>query len=187
MSQKTNLRGTHTRALALIVLLALLVASGYANYRSSEVKAASGSNLPVVRIVSDAPVSTPSANALTTPAQDAAQTFADIAAQRDEQRAQELTMLEEIIADSNSDASILSQAQTQKLALIERTERENTLEALLKSACGFAQCIVYANGSSVTVVVESEELSSAQLTQMLDLIASETGLSAENIKILPRK
>ena len=96
-------------------------------------------------------------------------------------------MLEDIIADPASDASILTQAQAQKLSLLERTERENTLETLLRSACGFAQSIVYATGSSVTVIVESAELTDAQLTQMLDLTVSETGLAPENIKILPRK
>ena len=183
MSQKTNSRATHARALVLLVLLALLVASGYANYRMSEANTRTASTLPVVRIVSDAPSATPSS----TPSGTAEQTFADIAAQRDAQRAQELAMLEDIIADPASDASILTQAQAQKLSLIERTERENTLETLLRSACGFAQSIVYATGSSVTVIVESAELTDAQLTQMLDLTVGETGLAPENIKILPRK
>lgn len=187
MSQKNNPRGTQPRAIALAVLLALLVASGYMNYRSSEANTAASSNLPVVRIVSDVPASTPGAEASPTPTSMEAQTFADISAQRDEQRAQELEMLDEIIADSGSDAALLSQAQAQKLSLVERAERENTLETLLKSACGFGQCIVYATGSSVTVVVEAEEIPAAQLTQILDLTTSETGLKAENIKILPRK
>lgn len=183
MNQKSKPAHAHGRTWALAALLTLLVASGYLNYRTGAQQPSSAQELPVVRILSDAPKRTPAPS----PTPDATQNFADIAAQRAADRAQELAMLEGVMTDPKSSSEIVAQAQAQKLALITRAQKEDTLETLLRAACGFSQGIVYVTGTSATIIVEADTLEPAQLTQIVDLTAGETGLDAENIKILPRK
>lgn len=175
-----------SRTVMLFTLLTLLVVSGYMNYRAGKQQTQTSANLPVVRIVSDVPVVTPSAQATAQPTS-GIETFADAAAQRNQMREEELAMLDEMIKDPKGDTEILSQAQKQKLALLQRMEIEKTLETLIASGCGFSGVIAYVNGSSVTILVEAQTLSEQQLTQILDFAIQETGQSAENIKILARK
>lgn len=103
--------------------------------------------------------------------------------ERNAVRTSEIGYLDEVIAVSYSDAETLADAQAQKLALIENMEAEFTIESLLK-AKGFADAAVTFHKGSVNVVVDSEELTSEKVAQILDIVQRETGESADNIKII---
>ena len=109
--------------------------------------------------------------------------FASFRAERDAVRATEIEYLDEVIAVSYSDAETLADAQAQKLALVENMEAEFTIENLLR-AKGFSDAAVTFHKGSVNVVVDSPQLSSEQVAQILDVVTRETGESADNIKIL---
>lgn len=163
----------------LLTLLGLLVVSGYINYRKAATEPIGG-EVSVVRIEGERPTTQPSP----TPAvQD---TFAAYQQERASARAQELSMLEEIIADESAGAETIAQAQAQKLALVQSMETETSLEALLK-ARGFESTLVSAKPGSVTVVVGGGTLSDAQAVQILDITVDETQQAAEDIKIIQTK
>jgi len=65
---------------------------------------------------------------------------------------------------------------------------EAEIETLIK-AKGFEECVVFLNDDSVTVAVSTpaEGLSSSAVSRITDIILSETGLSAEQIKIIEVK
>lgn len=184
MHQQDTSRPGQPRMIVLFVLLALLMTSGYINYKNAGQQSTVSGTLPVVRIVTDAPSAQPSASAAPTP--QAVQSFADLKTERANQRAQEMEMLDGILEDTSSSAEIIAQAQSQKLELIKSMDAESTLEGLL-SARGFEKALAYVGAASVTLVIPEEELTQTQLTQILDLAVRETGVQTENVKIIARK
>lgn len=178
--------GTRTRTAIVVVLLAVLMASGYMNARTDGMRAPVAEEIPVVRIVSQAPVQTPDVPVGET-ASPQMETLEALTNQREAMRIDELAMLDGIIADAQSGEEILAQAQQQKLALIERMENESALETVLRAGCSFSDVLVCMTASSVTVFVGAQTLSQEQLTQILDFTIRETGQTPENIKILARK
>lgn len=102
---------------------------------------------------------------------------------REETRNLELGYLDEIISTSASDSETLQDAQEQKLALVAQMEKEFAIENLIR-AKGFADAAVTFHQGAVSVVVDADELTSEQAAQILDIVQSETGESAENIKVI---
>lgn len=104
--------------------------------------------------------------------------------EREDTRNLELEYLDEIIATSASDSETLEDAQAQKLALVSQMEKEFAIENLVR-AKGFADAAVTFHQGAVNVVVDCDELTSEQAAQILEIVKSETGESAENIKVIP--
>ena len=107
--------------------------------------------------------------------------FASYRDERDSVRTQELAYLDAIVAQG-ADTETLSDAQQQKLELVNAMETELTVENLVR-AKGFSDVIVSIHKGNVSVVVGAETLSDEQVAQILDIVLRETGKSAENVKI----
>ena len=103
---------------------------------------------------------------------------------RESHRGQELDYLETIITNDDTDAETLSDAQQQKLAIVEGMEKEFAIESLIK-AKGFDDVAVLVSDDSVNVVIKAEEIDAKQAAQILDIVYNETGMDAENVKIHP--
>ena len=67
-----------------------------------------------------------------------------------------------------------------------RIESEGNIESLLK-AKGFEKTVAIISDTGISVVVESEGLTSAQTLQIQDVVTSETNIPLSNIKIVPIK
>lgn len=176
-------KGMNRRTTVLLTLLVLLAASSYANYRMGVSSAAVQTELPVMRIFGSAPTAQPTQVPEDAPP---ANSFAAYREQRGISRAQEIQMLDEMIADTNSGSASAEEARAQKLALVRSMEQETALEGLLK-AKGFEDVLVSSRSGAVTVVVKRESITSAEATQILELAMRETGEEARNIKIIPAK
>ncbi|PWL41600.1 MAG: hypothetical protein DBY42_05850 [Bacillota bacterium] len=112
--------------------------------------------------------------------------FTNYRAERTATRDKEMTYLNEIIGSEKTDAETLKDAQEQKMALTTAMEKELLVEGLIK-AKGFTDCIVTVQNNSVNVVVDNTEaLTSAQASQIMEIVRRETGVAAEDIKILPK-
>ncbi len=107
--------------------------------------------------------------------------FAAYRDERDSVRTQELAYLDAIVAQG-ADTETLSDAQQQKLELVNAMETELTVENLVR-AKGFSDVIVSIHKGNISVVVSAETLSDEQVAQILDIVLRETGKSAENVKI----
>ena len=107
--------------------------------------------------------------------------FAAYRDERDSVRTQELAYLDAIVAQG-ADSETLSDAQQQKLELVNAMETELTVENLVR-AKGFSDVIVSFHKGNISVVVGAETLSDEQVAQILDIVLRETGKSAENVKI----
>lgn len=78
---------------------------------------------------------------------------------------------------------------TDAIAAVETSkliESESTIESLIK-AQGYPDCIVYLDGESAKVVVQTEGLDAAQAAAIKDIILEEVSISAENIRIFEVK
>ena len=107
--------------------------------------------------------------------------FASYREERDTVRTQELAYLDAIVAQG-ADEDTLSDAQQQKLTLVNAMETELTVENLIR-AKGFPDAIVSIHNGNVNVVVSADALNDEQVAQILDIVLRETGKTAENVKI----
>ena len=107
--------------------------------------------------------------------------FAAYREERDTARTQELAYLDAIVAQG-ADKETLSDAQQQKLDLVNAMETELTVENLIR-AKGFLDAIVSIHNGNVNVVVSADALNDEQVAQILDIVLRETGKTAENVKI----
>ena len=65
-------------------------------------------------------------------------------------------------------------------------ESESNIESMIKSM-GYQECIVYLDGESAKVVVQTEGLDSAQAAAIKDVILGEISVPSEKIRIFEVK
>ena len=103
---------------------------------------------------------------------------------RTESREQTLMYYDEMIASETASAEAKAEAESARLELMESMETELTLEGLIK-ALGFDDAIVTSTTENVNVIVKCAELTGTQAAQIKEIVVSETGLSAQNLRIIP--
>lgn len=110
--------------------------------------------------------------------------FAAARSDRDATRESEFLYLDAIMNSDSSTESAKKTAQEQKLALVERMEKELALETLIKGK-GFDDVIVTIGDKGVSIVVGSEELTAEQANQILSVVVSETTFKATEVNVIP--
>ncbi|MEG1529163.1 MAG: SpoIIIAH-like family protein [Clostridia bacterium] len=111
--------------------------------------------------------------------------FAACRSDRNAVRESEFLCMDAIIKSEESSADAKKAAEQQKMLLVNRMEQENQLETLVK-AKGFEDAIVTINDNGINVVVvTAEELTAQQMIQAMSIVADNTNVSKNNIKILP--
>jgi len=77
-------------------------------------------------------------------------------------------------------------AQEELIAIAKNIDKEGAIENLIK-AKGFKDALVFINEGNVNVVVKTDGLIQTQAAQIQDIVISQTGVSADKIKIVPVK
>lgn len=109
--------------------------------------------------------------------------FADFRTERERIRTQELTSIDSIINNENTDTETLAEAQKMKLEIADIMEKELLIEGLLK-AKGFEDAVITLSDESVNVIVKQVDLNEQQVAQVLEIVLRETdNMTAENVKI----
>ena len=109
--------------------------------------------------------------------------FAEFRTERERVRTQELTSIDSIINNENTDTQTLAEAQKMKLELTDTMEKELLIEGLLK-AKGFEDAVITISDTAVNVIVKQKDLTKQQVAQVLEIVLREAGdISAENVKI----
>ena len=109
--------------------------------------------------------------------------FAVFRTERERVRTQELTSIDSIINNENTDTQTLAEAQKMKLELTDTMEKELLIEGLLK-AKGFEDAVITISDTAVNVIVKQKDLTKQQVAQVLEIVLREAGdISAENVKI----
>lgn len=105
---------------------------------------------------------------------------------RDKARSDSLDILREVAESDNASDDDKNRAYEKMTSAADFTEKEGNAENLLK-AKGFEDAIVYITEDSVSVTVKTEGLTAADSAKIYDIIVSETGASADKIKIIEIK
>ena len=109
--------------------------------------------------------------------------FADFRTERERVRTQELTSIDSIINNENTDTQTVAEAQKMNLELTDTMEKELLIEGLLK-AKGFEDAVITISDAAVNVIVKQKDLTKQQVAQVLEIVLREAGdISAENVKI----
>ncbi len=106
---------------------------------------------------------------------------------RQKTRDEAIQTLQETINNATDEEVKMTVAQS-VLVMADHIEAEGRIENLVM-AKGFADCMAYINGSTVSVVVATGEdgLTASQAAQIQDIAVSETGADVENIRIIEMK
>ena len=172
------------KSILTIALVGLLVLAGYGNYWIN----ANADKVATWGLRSTAaPQPSASPQAAQVGDQSSQQTgsfFTSYKLERNQVRQEEISYLDAIIQSTDSDSPSIEDALAQKLALTVAMEKETIVEGLLK-AKGFADVVVTIQEGSVNVIVKQQELTDAQVAQILEVARTESGEPAENIKVIP--
>lgn len=110
--------------------------------------------------------------------------FAAARSDREATRESEFLYLDAIMNSDSSSQSAKTTAEKQKMLLVERMEKELSLETMIKGK-GFEDAIVTIGDSGVSVVVGTAELSAEQANQILSVVVSETTFKPSEVKVVP--
>lgn len=153
------------KALLLTGLFLAVLVTGYANYAvTGAKKGASEQKQPAVQ-------------------QDNA--FSVFKEERETTRLQELKYIESVAESAEADDQTRANAQAQKLTLAANMENELLTEGLIQTGLGM-EAVVTISSDAVNVVVDRQELTETQVTQIADIIKTHTQAEAESIKIMPK-
>ena len=110
--------------------------------------------------------------------------FAAIRLQRKEARDDAQSALEAVSKSEGASSETVDAALKKMTELADLALKEAEIETIIKSK-GFTDCVVYLTEDSATVTVACEvSLSNAGVAQITDVIISETGLSASQLKVI---
>lgn len=193
MNQQENKKPTKKRVIIAVVLVVILALVGYLNYalntsgdKPSASPAVSGSPMPSASDGTAMLDQTTSDADLQAALASSQNFYSDFRTQRASNRSQEVTYLDSIINDKNTDKDTLADAQQTKIDLVKSMELENTIEGLVK-AKGFTDCLTTVSKNSINVVVKTKQLTQQQAAQIMDIVKNESGEDVENIKIITRE
>ena len=104
---------------------------------------------------------------------------------RDKLRAGLIDRLNEIVKNDNTNDEMRSEAQKRIMKIGDLSEKELAMEGLIK-AKGFEEVLVFLTDENAKVVVSRDELSEQDVVKILDIVMGETDLDTSNIKIMKK-
>lgn len=108
--------------------------------------------------------------------------FAIARKSRSKAREEALDILEDVLLDKSTDDETLAASMAQVTAIAQAVAQEDKIENLVK-AKGFLDCIAYIEGENCSVVVKGEALSDEETVQILEIVTSQSTVSAKNVTI----
>jgi stage III sporulation protein AH len=172
---------TKNKGLLVIALVAVLAAATTVNYKLSEKSNTASSdsqgmiNAELVSTYSEEDVMTSTTGI-------DSKFFAQYRTQREKTRSENISLLENIVSDSESTTEMVTNAQQEIIKLTQLSEKEMVVENLIK-AKGFSDVIAFIHEGYVNVIIEAEQLSAAQAAQVQDIVVKECGVEVSKVCI----
>ena len=113
----------------------------------------------------------------------AAEKLSDARMTRQTARDEAVELLEDILNDTESDSAVKEAAVSEASAIAQNILKETNIESLV-AAKGFSECVAYINGDTCTIVVNGDMEDAQNALIVRDIAATETGFSADQIKII---
>lgn len=112
--------------------------------------------------------------------------FSDSKIKRNEAHDEALEALNDIIKDSSSDSSAVSQAQKDLSEISRDIKLEADIENLISAKVG-SDCLVIINGDKIEVILSKGIVNETVNTQIVDIILKQNEKFSENITIIETK
>lgn len=109
--------------------------------------------------------------------------FSQARIDREAGRSRAVETFNSIISNEDADAASKASAQQGVLELAENTETETAVENLLR-AKGFSDAVCYINNGMANVVVKTDSLDSASAAIISEIVAEQSGIAEDKIKIM---
>lgn len=104
--------------------------------------------------------------------------------EREQSRAKQKDLLNEMINNDKLDSQKKSEAADQMIEIQKRIEKETAAEAMIE-AKGFNEVYVRIDDETVDVVVDKTQLTDTEIAQIEDIVKRKTGVEADRIRISP--
>ena len=111
--------------------------------------------------------------------------FSSTQVSRDRARDEALAVLQNVVDSSDADSAEKAQALEDIATIAANIEAEANIEAMVM-AKGFEQCIAILNDGMCTVVVLTEGLLPAQISQINEIVFEQTGIKPVNVKLIEK-
>ncbi len=111
--------------------------------------------------------------------------FVEYRLERERSRGQQIEIAREIINNTNSDPEVRKKAQEQMYQISDVLQKELEIESLIR-AKGYTDSVVFLEGKTVTVVIQSKDLNQEDAMKISDLVSRSTQVSPQNIVIIPK-
>lgn len=102
--------------------------------------------------------------------------------ERDKMYSQMIETYEKILNSDNS-SETQKQSATEEITKINNTKNSIMICENLFKTKGFENCVIFVNGSSISVIIGKESLSKEEVAQIQNIITREMNAKAENIHI----
>ena len=111
--------------------------------------------------------------------------FSSVQVNRQRTRDEALEVLQGVVDNQDSTATAKEEALADINKMAKIMEAEANIETLIV-AKGFEECVAVISGESASVVVKSEGLQAAQISQINEIVYEQSGILPVNIKIIQR-
>ena len=111
--------------------------------------------------------------------------FVQAAADRERKRDDAIATLQTVVDSSETMPDAKDVALGEMIRLAANMETEANIETMVK-AKGFDDCIAVMSNESVSVIVKTSGLLTHEVAQIREIAMTETGMTAENIKIIEK-
>ena len=111
--------------------------------------------------------------------------FSTVQLSRQRNRDEALEVLQSVVDNDSATETAKNEALAEINNLARVMEAEANIETLVV-AKGFAECVAVISGESASIVVKSEGLQAAQISQINEIVYEQAGIMPTNVKIIER-
>ncbi len=111
--------------------------------------------------------------------------FSSVAVDRERTRDEALEVLQSVVDNKEATETAKAEALAQINAMAKTMEAESNIESLIV-AKGFEECVAVISGDNASIVVKSEGLTVAQISQINEIVYEQAKILPVNIKIIER-
>lgn len=108
--------------------------------------------------------------------------FTQMVLSRTQARDEAIEVLSGVVNSESAVEQVKTEAQAEINKIAKDIENEANIETLVKSK-GFEECIAVISGDHANVIVRTEELSSAQISQISEIVYEQAGIIPTNLRI----
>lgn len=109
--------------------------------------------------------------------------FSETRLSRQKARDEAVELLEDTLQDAKTSEEAKKEAVSQAAVIAQNVLQENNIENLVK-AKGFPDCVAFLQNGECTVVVQTEESNQSDAIVIKDIVAGQSGVSYDKIKIV---